>query len=364
MTQETDLTLAAQRPDRPARPAGSAARAPGTLIAAVDIGGTKIAGALLDADGTVLDLVLRQTPARAASDTILRTVHDILDALAAHPEWARVDRLGICSAGPVHVDRGAVSPVNIPAWRDFPLLDRVAEHPAAAGLPMVLVGDGVAMAAGEHWLGAARGFANALCLVVSTGVGAGLVLNGAVRPGPTGNAGHLGHICVDMDGEPCPCGSRGCLEGVASGTAIAQHAWDAGWRPLGPDASTNASADTTADPTDNTSTGEPTPVISAAAVAESARAGDPIALAAFDRAARALAAAIASVAVLLEIEVAVVGGGVAQSGDLLFAPLRKHLATYAALPFARGIEVRPALLGSQAGLVGAAALAATSATTR
>jgi glucokinase len=305
------------------------------LTAAVDLGGTKISGALLDADGTVLTLLQRPTPAHAPAEVVLHAVAEVLGKLADDPRWTRVSSLGIASAGPVDIAQGTVSPVNIPSWRDFPLVERLTADAAgrpAAGLPTVLVGDGVAMAAGEHRRGAARGFTNALCLVVSTGVGAGLVLDGAVRPGPTGNAGHLGHISVDLDGEPCLCGSRGCLEGIASGTAIARRALRDGWRPPGDDAS-------------------------AAAVAASARVGDPIALASFDRAAQALAAGIAATATLVEIGVAVVGGGVAQAGELLFAPLRRHLDTYAALPFARGFPVRPALLGAEAGLVGAAALA-------
>lgn len=308
------------------------------LLAAVDIGGTKIAGGLVDSAGTLLHQVQCATPATSATpaassaDAVLLAVHGILDQLAAHPRWAEVRALGIGSAGPVDVARGTVSPVNIPAWRGFPLLDRVAAHPAAAGLPAVLGGDAVAMAAAEHWRGAARGYANALCLVVSTGVGAGLILNGAVHAGPSGNAGHLGHITVDLNGARCPCGSRGCLEGLASGTAIARQALADGWHPAGPDRS-------------------------AAAVATAARAGDPIALRTFDSAARALAAGIAATATLVEIEIAVIGGGVARAGDIFFGPLARHLADYATLPFASGVKLAPALLGTDAGLVGAAALA-------
>ncbi|QMU77704.1 ROK family protein [Streptacidiphilus sp. PB12-B1b] len=307
------------------------------LVAALDIGGTKIAGGLVDAAGELLFQVQRPTPARESGEAVLKTVHEVLDLLAADPRWAGVDALGIGSAGPVDISRGTVSPINIPGWRDYPLVRQTAAHPAAAGLPIVLGGDGVAMAAAEHWRGAARGYDNALCLVVSTGVGAGLVLNGAVHPGRTGNAGHLGHISVDLDGDPCPCGSRGCLEGLASGTAIARRAQRDGWRP-GP------AADGTAD-------------ASAGAVAAAALAGDRIAVAAFDRAAQALAAGIAATATLVEIDVAVIGGGVSRAGEVLFAPLRRHLADYAPLPFTAGVRVLPAQLGTDAGLVGAAALA-------
>ncbi|CAM5735388.1 N-acetylmannosamine kinase [Streptomyces tendae] len=155
---------------------------------------------------------------------------------------------------------------------------------------MELIGDGVAITAAEHWQGAARGHDNALCMVVSTGVGGGLVLGGRLHPGPTGNAGHIGHISVDLDGDPCPCGARGCVERIASGPNIARRALDAGWRP-GPDGDT-----------------------SAAAVAAAARAGDPVAVASFERAAQALAAGIAATATLVEIDIAVIGGGVGKAG--------------------------------------------------
>ncbi|MFC1416231.1 ROK family protein [Streptacidiphilus cavernicola] len=302
------------------------------LYAAVDVGGTKIAGGLVDRDGALVFQVTRATPPNGTAEAVLGAAHQVVDLLAADPRWGRVAALGVGSAGPVDTARGTVSPVNIPGWRDFPLVRSLAGHPAVGALPVVLGGDAVAMTAAEHWRGAARGHANALCLVVSTGVGGGLVLGGALHPGPTGNAGHLGHISVDLDGEPCPCGSRGCVELIASGTAIARHALRNGWRPAGADRS-------------------------AGAVAASARDGDPVALAAFDRAAQALAAGIAATATLVEIDLAVIGGGVAQAGETLFAPLRRHLAGYATLSFVSGLRVVPAALGTDAGLVGAAALA-------
>lgn len=254
--------------------------------------------------------------------------------------------IGIGSAGPVDIGRGTVSPVNIPVWRGFPVVERVAAHPPLRGLPVTLCGDAVAMTAAEHWIGAAAGRRDALCMVVSTGVGAGLVLDGAVRTGPSGNAGHLGHITVDLDGGDCPCGSRGCLEGFASGNSLTRRALEAGWRP-GTEADVGPNSKVTA-----TATAEQ--------VAASARAGDPRALAAFDRAGQALAAGIAAVATLLDIEVAVIGGGVAEAGDVLFTPLRRHLRSYATLSFAADLDVTRALLRGNAGLIGAAAMFAAS----
>ncbi|MFE9426804.1 ROK family protein [Kitasatospora sp. NPDC006697] len=308
-----------------------AAITPAPVVAAVDIGGTKIAAGLVDGTGELLHRCQVATPAKEAAETVFAAVAEALDGLAEHPLWAAAGAIGVGSAGPVDGRRGTVSPVNIPHWRDFPLVEQVRKHPAAGDRPVVLGGDAVAMAAAEHWLGAARAYRNALCIVVSTGVGAGLVLDGRVRPGPSGNAGHLGHISLDPDGEPCPCGSRGCLELLASGTAIARQARAAGWRPAGDD--------------------------SAAGVAGAARAGDPVALAAFDRAARSLAVGIANTAALVDLEAVVVGGGVAQAGELFFAPLRRHLADYATLSYTRGLVVLPAELGTDSGVIGAAALA-------
>ncbi|ACU71178.1 ROK family protein [Catenulispora acidiphila DSM 44928] len=298
------------------------------MYAAIDIGGTKIAAGLVDAEGELRARQERPTP----SVDPVTAVEELLAALMADPRWEQVSAVGIGSAGPIDASKGTISPVNIPAWRDFPLVERVADR---TGRPVTLAGDGVAMAAGEHWRGAAKGRENVLCMVVSTGVGGGLILGGRLRPGPSGNAGHVGHMCVELDGPPCPCGARGCVEIIASGRAIAARAVREGWkRPAG------------------SATGEAT----AAEVAASALAGDPIALASFDLSAKALAAAIAGTAALVDIEAAVVGGGVAKSGELLFGPLREHLKEYARLSFTRDVTVHPAALGGDAGLIGAAAL--------
>ncbi|GAA2298563.1 ROK family protein [Streptomyces kunmingensis] len=301
------------------------------LVAALDIGGTKIAGALVDDRGRILARAQQPTPAQEDGETVMGAVDAVLAELTVSELWPRTRAVGIGSAGPVDRSAGTVSPVNVPGWRDFPLVSRVRE--IAGGLPVELVGDGVAMTAAEHWQGAARGHDNALCMVVSTGVGGGLILGGQLHPGPTGNAGHIGHISVDLDGDPCPCGARGCVERIASGPNIARRALADGWRP-------GADGDA-----------------SAAAVARAAHAGDPVAVASFERAAQALAAGIAATATLVEIDIAVIGGGVAKSGDVLFVPLRRALRDYATLSFVQRLTVAPASTGTDAGLVGAAAAA-------
>ncbi|MFD3654629.1 ROK family protein [Streptomyces sp. NPDC058620] len=305
------------------------------VYGALDIGGTKISGALVDAEGRLLARAQRATPARESGDVLMGAVTAVLDDLSQFPAWADLACMGIASAGPVDTTAGTVSPVNIPGWRDYPLVDEVRAHPRMpVGMKPLLVGDAVAMAAAEHWTGAARGVDNALCMVVSTGVGGGLILNGSLHAGISGNAGHIGHISVDLNGPLCPCGARGCVEGFASGTAIAAHALASGWVPPAGQAPT------------------------AAAVDVSARGGDERALAAYDRAGQALAAAIAATIALVELDLVVIGGGVSQAGETLFGPLRRRMDEYAVLDFARNVPIVPAGLALDAGLIGAAAAGA------
>ncbi|MFB7514759.1 ROK family protein [Streptomyces sp. NPDC056144] len=305
------------------------------LVAAIDIGGTKIAGALVDAGGALVTRTQHPTPATEGAEVLMAQVARVLDELRAHPEWSRVRAVGVGSAGPVDTAAGTVSPVNIPGWRDFPLVDRLREAVRATGeeLPVRLIGDGAAVAAAELWNGAARGRTHALCMVVSTGVGGGLVLDGKLYTGRSGNAGHIGHMSVDLDGEPCPCGGRGCVERLASGPSIVRYALAHGWSPPEGEEAT------------------------ARTVADAARRGEPVPRAAFARAARAVAAAVAATAALVELEVVVIGGGVAASGDLLFGAVRAELKEYATLSFTRDVRVVPAQAGTDAGLVGAAAVA-------
>ena len=297
------------------------------LTLALDIGGTKIAAGLVDPVGSLVHAVKVPTPNHLGAEEVWATVQDVITQTIA-VAGGGVDAVGIASAGPIDVEAGTVSPINIAAWRGFPLRDRVAA--AVPGLPVRLAGDGVCMALGEHWRGAGRGADFLLGMVVSTGVGGGLVLDGVPYHGRTGNAGHVGHVVVELDGQPCSCGGHGCVETVAAGPWMTRWALANGWTaPPGADAM---------------------------ALAEAADAGDAVALQAFRRGATALAAMIASVAAVCDLDRVVVGGGVAKSGRTLFDPLEAALAGYARLDFIRGLRVLPAALGGDAGLIGAAAL--------
>lgn len=291
------------------------------VVLAVDIGGTKLAAALVSRDGELVRTARAPTPvtddAEDVWDALISVINDVDDDAAR--------AVGAGCGGPM---AGAlVSPLNIPAWRDFPLADRLREM---TGRPVALANDAVAMAAGEHAHGAGRGARAFLGVVVSTGVGGGLVLDGRMVDGPTGNAGHIGHVVVDADGPGCACGGRGCLEAIARGPAVVAWAREQGWTSSEQDGRSLVAA---------------------------ARAGDPIALAALTRAGRALGIACASTAALFDLDVIAVGGGLSASGDLLLAPATAAFERHAGMAFVRRCRLVPAALGTDAGLVGAAVLA-------
>jgi glucokinase len=301
-----------------------------TVAVALDIGATKIAVALVDSQGSIL------SSDRVRTREIAGTPEELTDALrglvtaVAEPAGglSGVAGIGVSSAGPVDLAAGVVTPVNIPELHGVELLKPLAE--LVPGRPARLTGDGLAAAAGEHWAGSGRGCDDLLAIVVSTGVGGGLILGGRLHGGASGNAGHVGHAPVVVDGEPCPCGGRGCPEAYASGPSMVRWAMRNGWRPQG--------------------TGD------GVELAEAARRGDRIAIGAFERGGRALGAMIAASGAICDIRRVIIGGGVAQAGELLMAPLRRSLATHAVLPFVAGIELATAELGTDASLVGAAAM--------
>jgi glucokinase len=287
-------------------------------VLAIDIGGTKLAVALVDPDGTVRNDTRASTGADPWPDLCA-----LLDEVQGTEE---VVGLGVSCGGPMTWPEGFIAPPNTPAWRDgFALGDALrARYP---DLPVRIHNDAVAVAVGEHWKGAAVGVDDVLGMVVSTGVGGGVLLGGRVVDGRTGNAGHLGHVVVDPGGPVCGCGGRGCAEAVARGPATVAWAAERGC----------AAAD-------------------GRELAELAAAGDAIAVAALARSGRALGIAIAGATAVLDVDLVVLGGGLSQAGEPLWGPLRAALAEHARLPFQRSLRVIPTALGQQSGLVGAGAL--------
>jgi len=279
----------------------------GGRLLAIDIGGTKLAAGIVDANGSILDRGQRPTEGNGSADDLFADLRQLLEDLS----WRAVPLVacGVGCGGPMTAGGEQVSPVNIAAWRGFRLRARLAE---LTGLPVFVDNDAKALALGEGWKGAAVGVSDYVGMVVSTGVGGGIVLDGRMLDGAQGNAGHIGHLVVAPDGRDCACGGRGCLEAEASGTAIAAI------------------------------TGRPAKEASAEVR---------------QRTGRLVGLAIASVANLLDLKLAVVAGSVALGfGDPFFAAAQAEIDVRARLEFARGTAIRPAALGADGPLVGAAAV--------
>jgi glucokinase len=286
-----------------ARPEGQL----GPAVLAVDIGGTKMAAAVVDPSGAVLAEGQVPTPTSTDPEMVFRAlaalVEQVRAATAVEPEVCGVGCGGPMSAGEM------VSPLNIPGWVRFPLRARLEER---LDLPVAVDNDAKALALGEGWLGAARGSANYLGMVVSTGVGGGLVVDGRLLDGASGNAGHIGHVVVEPEGRACVCGGRGCLEAEASGRSI------------------------------ESITGRP-----------ASEAPDPVRR----RTGMLVGRAVASVANLLDVELAVVAGSVALGfGTVFFEAAQEEIALRSQLDFSRSTRIVPGGLGAHGPLVGAAAV--------
>lgn len=273
---------------------------------AVDIGGTKVAAGIVTDEGVLLRS--EQIPTQPSDDG-----EELFGRLAAlvSPMLSGDDAVvcGVGCGGPMTRGGETVSPLNIPGWRGFPLRERLA---GLTGLPTHIDNDAKALALSEGWVGAAVGVPDYLAIVVSTGVGGGIVLDGRLLEGAAGNAGHIGHVIVERNGRECVCGARGCVEAEASGTAI------------------------------EAITGRPP-----------AEAGSDIRL----RTGRLIGRAVASTANLLDLRLAVVAGSVALGfGDEFFDSAQDELHRDARLDFSRSAVIRPAGLGAEGPLVGAAAV--------
>jgi glucokinase len=281
-------------------------RRSGPVVLAVDIGGTKLAAAMVDDGGAILLRSVVPTPTSDDPEAVFAAVTSVVHQVRGQGEPLAC---GVGCGGPMAAGGEEVSPLNIPAWRRFPLRRRLGD---LLGLPVVVDNDAKALALGEGWKGAAQGVANYLAMVVSTGVGGGIVLDGRLLDGQYGNAGHIGHVVVEPEGRRCPCGSWGCLEAETSGMAI------------------------------EAVTGRPA---IEAGMATRRRAGTLV------------GRAVADVANLLDLEMAVVAGSVALGfGAPFFAAAQEEISARARLDFSRHTRIVPAALGEAAPLVGAAAL--------
>ncbi len=272
---------------------------------AVDIGGTKLATAIVAHDGVVV--------ARSQAPTPKTDVWGVLSKLIAQQLSSTplaLSSVGVGCGGPMEFGGDHVSPLNIQDWRNFPLRQHLSE---LTQLPVFIANDAQAIVLGETWCGAAQGRDDVLGMVVSTGVGGGILSRGQLVVGRLGNAGHIGHINVQPDGRLCACGARGCLEAYASGPSIARI------------------------------TGAPAESASLETVLTTGR---------------YVGMAIASAAAMLDFDLVVIGGSVALGfGEPFFAAVQQEVEQSARLDFLQGMQVKPVRLGVDSPLVGAAAVA-------
>lgn len=289
----------------------------------VDVGATKVAIATINRDLQVMDKVEVLTHC-ADGKKLWSNIADVAEKFTTQSQGNLVG-IGVASAGPLDTQKGTLSPVNIQIWRDFPIIDHFKE--LSQGTPVVLHGDAMALAHAEHKMGAGRGLANMLGMVVSTGVGGGLILDNKVMTGESGNSFFIGHHSINFEGPVCTCGRRGCVESYSSGPRMVAIAQSLGWD------------------------GEATFI----ALADSARQGNKIALRVIDEGTRALAVGIINVIGSLDITNVVLGGGVTESGAIFWDPLRKHIDEQASfIGFLGDIHLHKAALVRDAGVLGAA----------
>jgi glucokinase len=310
-----------------------------SLAIGVDIGGTKVAGGVVDDEGNVIASTRRATPGNDVAQT-QAVIADVVHELSGRHQ---VSAVGIGAAGWIANDRATVLFSPHLAWRDEPLRDALAE---AIGVPVVVENDANAAAWAEYRFGAARGARVAVMVTMGTGIGGGLVVSGVLYRGAYGVGCEYGHMSIVPDGRRCACGNRGCWEMYASGTALARDA-----RELADIAPVSAHRLMTLANGDKDQ-------LSGPLVTEAAREGDPAAIEIYTTMGRWLGRGLANLAAVIDPTVFVIGGGVSQAGDLLLGPTQQSFAeSLTGRGFRPAADIRLAELGPDAGLVGAADLA-------
>ena len=311
-----------------------------SLTIGIDVGGTKVLGGVVDESGKVLTTARKDTP-RQGGSALTQTIADVAKELL---EQHSVASVGVSAAGFVSSDRKTMlATPNIADWNGVDLDNQLTK---LIGLPVVIENDANAAAWGEAKFGAGKNQDHMMMLTVGTGIGGGIVVNGALYRGAFGIAAEFGHMRVVPEGHICGCGARGCFEQYASGNALLRHAREA--ISASPEVARNLLSRG-----DGTVAG-----LTGQAITDAARDGDPVALAAFNTTGQWLGAGIASLAVLLDPACVVIGGGVIDAGEILLKPTRESLERN--MPFAGKHpypQIIAAQLGNEAGLVGVADLA-------
>lgn len=306
-------------------------------VLSIDIGGTKLAVAVVTEDGRTHGLIVEPTRREEGPGVIVPRLFDMGHRAIAASGIDGVAAVGISCGGPLDSRAGILTgPLHLPGWVDLPIVE-LAER--EFGVPAVLENDATAGALGEFRYGAARGSSTLVYLTVSTGIGGGAVIDGRLHKGAAGNGGEFGHVMVRTGGRHCLCGRRGCLEMYASGTSIAARATEAvAERGAGSSLAT-------------------LPVVRAEDVVAAAAAGDALAAELWEETIDTLSSALTDLVNVFEPDLVVLGGGVTRSGDALLLPVRERVARDAMPPAAAAATVMLAGLGDEVCVVGAGGVA-------
>jgi len=316
----------------------------GNFALGVDIGGTKVAAGLVDSEGVIQFQTRVAMPARDSAEAGFAAVRSAIEAvLNAHPD-ARSDLtgIGICAPGPLDPATGVIlNPPNVPCWRKFPL---AAEVQHAFGLAAKVDNDGNAAALAEALWGAGKSYRNVFFATLGTGIGTGIVFDRRIYHGRTGSAAEGGHVTIDFRGPVCGCGKRGCIEALCSGPAIARRAREQLFALPAADSILRRLA------------GGDLAALDAAMVAEAFRKGDSLAASVLKETADLLAVWAGNIIDLLEPDVFIFGGGVAQLMSAFFGRIQDQLPNWCVNRRFAEIPMVLAKYGENAGIAGAAAL--------
>lgn len=313
-------------------------------VIGVDVGGTKVAAGIVDTQGKILAQTRASMNCRGSAQDGLASVLSAIENLLAHDATARknIHCIGICAPGPLDPRTGVIiNPPNVPCWRDFPLSDAVAKHYSAH---VKIDNDANAGGLAEHLWGAGRGFRNVFFAAIGTGIGTGIVLDGKIFHGRTGSAAEGGHVSIDLNGPVCNCGKKGCIEILASGTAIARRARErlADSPQRGAQLLALAGGDAAS--------------VRSEMVGKAAEAGDLLAREILEQTLEYLAVWLGNVVDLLEPEVIILGGGAGQMLRPHFGEIRKRMNGWCVNSRYQEIPIVPAHYGENAGIAGGAAL--------
>jgi glucokinase len=302
-------------------------------VIGVDLGGTKIRLGLVSPADSILATRQIPTDSHEGIDAVTARIGEAVDELQdCVPSGCRVAALGICSPGPVDHEAGLlIDPPNLQGLHHTPLRQKLIDRLA---MPVVLEHDAKAAGLGDYYFGAGRGSRSMIYVVVGTGVGAALIVDGVVYRGAHNSAGEIGHTTIDRNGELCGCGSRGCVETYMSGPWLARR-----YERL------------------YSSAASPAQLLTGGDVARLAAEGDPLALQVFQDAGDALGAAVATMAMMLDVDLYVIGGSVAKAGDLLLEPARRGVPKYSFRSVSQRVTILPTALGDDGPILGCAWLA-------